>query len=122
MSIRTEQIPPVATPAGTGEGVVALRRFCGDRPSGDEDPTIAVSPAAMRNVTIDHFPSACLCGVALCRGAVSNAPAALRRTPQFGSHEWLNRKAAYGDLVAPYLLLMDDARHAAPGPAAALVP
>ncbi len=52
---------------------------------------------AMRNFTIDHFPAVCLCGAARCRGAVTgwkNLPAA--------------RKADYGELVAPYLLVMDD--------------
>ena len=47
---------------------------------------------AMRNLTIDHFPAACLCGAARCRGSVTgwkDLPAA--------------RKADYGELVAPYL-------------------
>jgi hypothetical protein len=51
---------------------------------------------AMRNLTIDHFPSACLCGAAGCRGAVTgwkDLPA--------------DRKAAYGTLVAPYLRAID---------------
>ena len=58
---------------------------------------------AMRNYTVDHFPSACLCGGAHCRGSVTgwkDLPSA--------------RKAAYGDLVAPYLRQLDrDARLAA---------
>ena len=51
---------------------------------------------AMRNFTIDHFPSVCLCGAARCRGSVTgwkDLPAA--------------RKADYGELVAPYLRAMD---------------
>lgn len=51
---------------------------------------------AMRNFTIDHFPTICLCGVACCRGSVTgwkDLPAA--------------RKAEYDDLVAPYLRAMD---------------
>jgi uncharacterized protein len=52
---------------------------------------------AMRNFTIDHFPTMCLCGAARCRGSVTgwkDLPAA--------------RKADYGELVAPYLRMMDD--------------
>jgi uncharacterized protein len=52
---------------------------------------------AMRNFTIDHFPTTCLCGAAQCRGSVTgwkDLPAA--------------RKADYGELVAPYLRTMDD--------------
>jgi hypothetical protein len=52
---------------------------------------------AMRNFTIDHFPAVCLCGAGPCRGSVTgwkDLPAA--------------RKADYGDLVAPYLRMMDD--------------
>ncbi len=52
---------------------------------------------AMRNFTIDHFPAVCLCGAARCRGSVTgwkDLPAA--------------RKADYGELVAPYLRVMDD--------------
>ncbi len=51
---------------------------------------------AMRNFTIEHFPAVCLCGAANCRGSVTgwkDLPA--------------DRKAAYGDLVAPYLRAMD---------------
>ena len=59
---------------------------------------------AMRNHTIDHFPAACLCGAAECRGSVTgwkDLPSA--------------RKADYGELVAPYLLAMDaDAASALP--------
>lgn len=60
---------------------------------------------AMRNFTIDHFPAACLCGAANCRGTVTgwkDLPAA--------------RKVAYGSLVAPYLREIDDDLAAA-GPA-----
>jgi uncharacterized protein len=52
---------------------------------------------AMRNFTIDHFPAVCRCGATRCRGSVTgwrDLPAA--------------RKAAYGELVAPYLRTMDD--------------
>jgi hypothetical protein len=52
---------------------------------------------AMRNFTIDHFPTVCLCGAARCRGSITgwkDLPAA--------------RKADYGELVAPYLRTMDD--------------
>jgi hypothetical protein len=51
----------------------------------------------MRNFTIDHFPAVCLCGAARCRGSVTrwkDLPA--------------TRKADYGELVAPYLRMMDD--------------
>jgi len=51
---------------------------------------------AMRNFTIDHFPAICLCGATRCRGSVTgwkDLPAA--------------RKADYGELVAPYLRMMD---------------
>ncbi|HMJ03305.1 MAG TPA: SET domain-containing methyltransferase [Conexibacter sp.] len=57
---------------------------------------------AMRNFTIDHFPTVCLCGAAGCRGSVTgwkDLPAA--------------RKADYGELVAPYLRLMDADRSTA---------
>jgi uncharacterized protein len=54
---------------------------------------------AMRNYVIEHFPASCLCGATNCRGTVTGwkdlAPA---------------RKAAYGDLVAPYLREADEAR------------
>jgi hypothetical protein len=52
---------------------------------------------AMRNFTIDHFPAMCLCGATQCRGSVTgwkDLPA--------------TRKADYGELVAPYLRVMDD--------------
>jgi hypothetical protein len=52
---------------------------------------------AMRNFTIDHFPAVFLCGAARSRGSVTgwkDLPAA--------------RTADYGDLVAPYLRVMDD--------------
>jgi hypothetical protein len=52
---------------------------------------------AMRNFTIDHFPAVCLCGAPWCRGSVTG---------------WKDltaaQKAGYGDLVAPYLLTMDN--------------
>jgi len=52
---------------------------------------------AMRNFTIDHFPDVCLCGAERCRGSVTG---------------WKDltaaQKADHGDLVAPYLLTMDN--------------
>lgn len=51
---------------------------------------------AMRNHVIEHFPSACACGTAECRGTITG----WRDLPA-------DRKAAYGDLVAPYLLEID---------------
>jgi hypothetical protein len=64
---------------------------------------------AMRNFTIDHFPDVCLCGAERCRGSVTG---------------WKDltaaQKADYGDLVAPYLLTMDnDIRLAHSGDASA---
>jgi uncharacterized protein len=53
---------------------------------------------AMRNFTIEHFPTMCLCGAVGCRGSVTgwkDLPVA--------------RKAEYGELVAPYLRGMDKA-------------
>ncbi len=48
---------------------------------------------AMRNFSIEHFPSPCLCGAAACRGTITG---------------WTDlppdRKAAYQGLIAPYLL------------------
>lgn len=52
---------------------------------------------AMRNFTIDHFPTACLCGSPKCRGLITgwkDLPA--------------KRKAEYGELAALYLRAMDD--------------
>jgi hypothetical protein len=52
---------------------------------------------ATRNFTIDYFPAVCLCGAPRCRGSVTG---------------WKDltaaQKAGYGDLVAPYLLAMDN--------------
>jgi hypothetical protein len=51
---------------------------------------------AMRNYSIEHFPSGCLCGADICRGSVTgwkDLPA--------------ERKVAYEGLVAPYLLEID---------------
>ena len=56
---------------------------------------------AMRNHAIEHFPARCLCGADACRGQVTG----WKGLPA-------ERKAAYGDLVAPYLLEAD-AEHAA---------
>lgn len=81
---------------------------CGVRPSGNVDgfEFVARRPIAtgeeitfdyaMRNYVIEHFPAACLCGTAECRGLISgwkDLPA--------------SRKAMYGELVAPYLLELD---------------
>lgn len=83
---------------------------CGVRPSADVDgfDFVARRPIAageeitfdyaMRNYVIEHFPADCLCASAACRGSIAgwqNLPA--------------SRKAAYGELVAPYLLELDRA-------------
>ena len=51
---------------------------------------------AMRNYSIEHFPSGCLCGAGNCRGSVTG---------------WKDvsaeRKADYEGLLAPYLLEID---------------
>jgi hypothetical protein len=57
---------------------------------------------AMRNFTVDHFPLACLCGSVGCRGTVTG----WKSLPAL-------RKAAYGKLVAPYLLEIDVEEQAA---------
>jgi hypothetical protein len=57
---------------------------------------------AMRNFTVDHFPLACLCGSVGCRGTVTG----WKSLPAL-------RKAAYGKLVAPYLLAIDVEEQAA---------
>jgi uncharacterized protein len=57
---------------------------------------------AMRNLTVDHFPLACLCGSVGCRGTVTG----WKDLPAL-------RKAAYGKLVAPYLLAIDAEQRAA---------
>ncbi|MBJ7470047.1 MAG: SET domain-containing protein [Solirubrobacteraceae bacterium] len=56
---------------------------------------------AMRNLTVDHFPTVCLCGAAGCRGSVTG----WKDLPQA-------RKDAYGELVAPYLRAIDAADQA----------
>ena len=52
---------------------------------------------AVRNFSIDHFPEVCLCGAERCRGSVTG---------------WKDltdaQKSDCGDLVAPYLLVMDN--------------
>jgi len=48
---------------------------------------------AMRNYSIEHFPSRCRCGSRICRGAVTG----WKDLPD-------ERKRAYHGLVAPYLL------------------
>jgi hypothetical protein len=52
---------------------------------------------AMRNYTIDHFPTACRCGAVNCRGLVTG---------------WRDlsaqRKVDYHGLVAPYLIDLDN--------------
>jgi hypothetical protein len=51
---------------------------------------------AMRNLTIDWFPSRCLCGTPECRGQITG----WKDLPD-------ERKAAYRGFVAPYLLDID---------------
>ncbi len=51
---------------------------------------------AMRNYSIEHFPSRCLCGSDRCRGSITG----WKDLPD-------ERKAAYRELVAPYLLQID---------------
>ncbi len=71
--------------------------FVALRPIGaDEEITFDY---AMRNYAIEHFPDRCLCGTAECRGVVTG----WKDLPEA-------RKAAYGDLVAPYLRAADRAR------------
>ena len=56
---------------------------------------------AMRNYVIEHFPVVCLCGAPDCRRKITgwkDLPA--------------ERKTAYGDYVAPYLLELDRERAA----------
>ena len=53
---------------------------------------------AMRNYVIEHFPDRCLCGAAHCRRTITG----WRELPD-------ERKAAYGEFVAPYLLEADAA-------------
>ena len=48
---------------------------------------------AMRNYSIEHFPSPCLCAAAACRGTITG----WKDLPP-------DRKAAYQGLIAPYLL------------------
>ena len=59
---------------------------------------------AVRNYAIEHFPARCLCATAACRGVVTG----WKDLPEA-------RKAAYGDLVAPYLREADRARPARAG-------
>jgi hypothetical protein len=77
-------------PAVDGFDFVALRPIA----AGDE----ITFDYAMRNYVVEHFPDRCLCGAANCRGTITGwkdlAP---------------ERKAAYGELVAPYLLAADAA-------------
>jgi hypothetical protein len=77
-----------SNPAVDGFDFVALRPIARD----DE----ITFDYAMRNYVIEHFPPRCLCGAAACRGTITgwkDLPA--------------ERKAAYGELVAPYLLDAD---------------
>lgn len=82
-----------ANPAAGGFDFVARRPIA----AGEE----ITFDYAMRNYAIEHFPSRCLCASELCRGTVTG----WRDLPD-------ERKAAYGDLVAPYLLAADEARAA----------
>lgn len=73
-----------------GFDFVALRAI-----AADEEITFDY---AMRNYVIEHFPERCLCGSAICRVSITgwkDLPA--------------ERKAAYGEFVAPYLLAADAA-------------
>jgi hypothetical protein len=80
-------------PAVGGFDFVALRPIA----AGDE----LTFDYAMRNYVIEHFPPTCLCGTARCRGRVTG----WRDLPA-------ERKAAYGELVAPYLREADRDRAA----------
>ncbi len=51
---------------------------------------------AMRNYSIEHFPSRCRCGSEICCGSVTG----WKDLPE-------ERKAAYRGLIAPYLLEID---------------
>ena len=51
---------------------------------------------AMRNYVVEHFPPECLCGSAICRGLVTG----WRDLPA-------DRKLAYIECVAPYLVRLD---------------
>ncbi len=53
---------------------------------------------AMRNYSVEHFPSSCRCGAARCRGRVTG----WKDLPE-------ESKAAYRGFVAPYLLELDRA-------------
>jgi hypothetical protein len=57
---------------------------------------------AMRNYVIEHFPPQCLCGADACRGTITG----WKDLPR-------ERRDAYGDLVAPYLLEDDEDDEAA---------
>ncbi|HEV7806604.1 MAG TPA: SET domain-containing protein-lysine N-methyltransferase [Solirubrobacteraceae bacterium] len=57
---------------------------------------------AMRNYVVEHFPDRCLCGADGCRGTITG----WKGLPA-------GRKAAYGELVASYLLEVDAAADAA---------
>lgn len=61
----------------------------------NEEPTFDY---AMRNYSVDHFPRACQCGAAKCRGSVTGWKSL---NPE--------RKAEYDGFVAPYLLALDEA-------------
>lgn len=51
---------------------------------------------SMRNYSIDHFPTRCQCGAAVCRGVITG----WKDLPE-------DRRAAYRGFVAPYLLEFD---------------
>jgi len=78
-------------PAVGGFDFVALRPIARD----DE----ITFDYAMRNYVIEHFPAECVCGADICRGRITG----WKDLPE-------ERKAAYGELVAPYLREAD--RHA----------
>ncbi|MBA2324698.1 MAG: SET domain-containing protein [Pseudonocardiales bacterium] len=62
---------------------------------------------AMRNFIIEHFPPVCLCGAQECRGSVTG----WKDLPD-------DRKADYGELVAPYLRAMGQHHRSVPPGAA----
>jgi hypothetical protein len=61
------------------------------------DHTHSGAEQEVRTKAIDHFPAVCLCGAPRCRGSVTGWKDLT--APQTEGH---------GDLVAPYLLAMDN--------------
>jgi hypothetical protein len=75
-----------------GPDLVALRSIA----AGEEITEEITFDYAMWNYSIEHFPSRCLCGSKICRGSVTG----WKDLPD-------DRKEAYQDFVAPYLLELD---------------